>query len=92
MMESARQELQGRREYMSNDEIKRLAGSIKCPMEQLLIRLIISWFHLTIFLYLGLDFFTWDGIDYEGAEPQFAWDHDDCKTFELLTNCESRIF
>ena len=56
MMESARQELQGRREYMSNDEIKRLAGSIKCPMEQLLIRLIISWFHLTIFFYLGLDF------------------------------------
>ena len=30
MMESARQELQGRREYMSNDEIKRLTESIKC--------------------------------------------------------------
>ena len=44
MMESARQELQGRREYMSNDEIKRLAESIKCPMEQLLIRLIIHGF------------------------------------------------
>lgn len=61
MMESARQELQGRREYMSNDEIKRLAGSIKCPMEQLLIRLIISWFHLTIFS-------TWDLIFSLGME------------------------
>ena len=31
MMESARQELQGRREYMSNDEIKRVEGVDQMP-------------------------------------------------------------
>ena len=51
MMESARQELQGRREYMSNDEIKRLAESIKWhgtaahSFDH-------SWFHLTTFFLL----------------------------------------
>ena len=49
MMESARQELQGRREYMSNDEIKRLTESINChgtAAHSLIIRgftLIITW-------------------------------------------------
>ena len=38
MMKSARQELQGRREYMSNDKIKRLGGIDQMVSRQLLIR------------------------------------------------------
>lgn len=68
MMESARQELQGRREYMSNDEIKRLTESIKChgtAAHSLIIR------GFTLFIYLGQN-------NYE-VRSHPAWDHDDTK-------------
>lgn len=69
MMESARQELQGRREYMSNDEIKRLTESIKCHGTAAH-SLIIRGFTLL---------FTWDTTTTK-VRSHPAWDHDDTKT------------
>ena len=56
MMESARQELQGRREYMSNDEIKRVEGVDQMPWNSCSF-VDHLWFHLICLFFYFIYYF-----------------------------------
>ena len=93
-MESARQELQGRREYMSNDKIKSW-GSRSNGIEAAAHSLIIHGFtYLHLFL-LGIEYYV-PAYSTTKAAPHTAWDHDGTKTedyeCEPPDQCESGTF
>lgn len=73
MMESARQELQGRREYMSNDKIKSW-GSRSSGIEAAAHSLIIHGFTYLHLFSLGI--LNTPAYSTTNAAPHTAWDHD----------------